>query len=101
MAQSRINVKITASSGDNTLVSAVAGSKIRVLSYVLVGAGTQTAKFQSSTTSDLTGAMTLIAGYPIVNSLQREGLFETVAGEALNLATSASTAAGHLTYCLV
>lgn len=99
--QARVNVKITASSGDNTLVAAVAGHKIRVLSYVLVPTGNQTVQFQSSTTTNLTGVMTTIAGNPLVKAFEREGVFETVAGELLNLNTSASTAAGHLTYCLV
>lgn len=100
-SQTRINVKITASAGDNTLVAALANHKIRVLSLVLVPTGNQTAQLQSSTTSNLTGVMTLIAGTPLVEPLQREGLFETVSGELLNLNTSASTAAGHLTYCLI
>ncbi len=100
-SQVRTNVKITATSGDNELVAAVSGYKIRVLSFVLVPTGNQTAQFQSSTTSNLTGVMTTLAGTPIVAKLQREGLFETVSGEKLNLATSASTAAGHLTYCLI
>ncbi len=100
-SQARTNVKITATSGDNTLVGATAGYKIRVLSFVLVPTANQTVKFQSSTTSDLTGVMTLLAGTPLVAKLQKGGIFETVAGELLNLNTSASTAAGHLTYCLV
>ncbi len=100
-SQARTNVIINAATANTTLVAAVAGHKIRVLSYVLVGTAAQTAQFQSSTTSNLTGAMTLAAGTPVVAPFQREGHFETVAGELLNLATSASTAMGHLTYCLV
>lgn len=100
-SQARTNVIINAASGNTTVVDAVAGHKIRVLSYVLVGTGSQTAKFQSSTTTDLTGAMSLIAGNPVVAEFQREGHFETASGELLNLATSASTAMGHLTYALI
>ncbi len=100
-SQTRTNVSISATSGDNTLVAAVAGYKIRVLSYVLVPTANQTAKFQSSTTSDLTGVMTTLAGVPIVGAFQKEGHFETVAGELLNIATSASTLKGHMTYALV
>lgn len=100
-SQARTNVLINAASGDTTLVDAVAGHRIRVLSFVLVPTGNQTVQFQSSTTTNLTGVMTLLAGTPLVEGLQREGLFETVAGELLNLETSASTAMGHLTYCLI
>ncbi len=100
-SQARTNVIINAASGNTTLVAAVAGHRIRVLSYVLVPTGNQTVQFQSSTTSNLTGVMTTLAGTPLVQPLQREGVFETVTGELLNLATSASTAMGHLTYCLI
>lgn len=100
-SQIRTNVAISASSGNSTLVAATAGYRIRVLSYVLVPTANQTAQFQSSTTSNLTGVMTTLAGTPIVQPFQKEGVFETVAGELLNLSTSASTMKGHLTYCLV
>ncbi len=50
----------------------------------------------------LTGAMTMVVGQPIVNELQREGHFETVAGEALTMTLSTTTqVSGHLTYALV
>lgn len=100
-SQARTNVLINATAGNNTLVAAVANHKIRVLSYVLVPTGNQTVQFQSSTTSNLTGVMTTLAGTPVVGPFQREGHFETVSGELLNLATSASTLMGHMTYALI
>ena len=58
--------------------------------------------FYVNVSTYLTGAMTMITGNPIVNELQREGIFETKTGEALNLTLSATTqVSGHLTYCLI
>lgn len=92
------------SSGSNTIVAAVAGKKIRVLSYVIIAAGAVTAKWQSAST-DLTGAMSLAANggaAPSVSVLAPGGvygLFETASGEALNLNLGgAVNVSGHLTY---
>ncbi len=92
-----------ASSGNNTLLAAVTGYKIRVLSYTLVAAGTVTAAFQSGATGTaLTGTMTLIAGVPLVVDLQREGHFETAVSTLLNLSLGGATqVSGFCTYCLI
>lgn len=92
-----------ASSGDNTLLAAVTGHKIRVHSYVLVAAGAVTAAFESAASGTaLTGDMSLITGTPLVVPFEREGHFETVAGELLNLELGGAVqVSGHLTYSLV
>jgi hypothetical protein len=92
-----------AASGD--LVTAVAGKRIRVLSYKLVAAGSVTVKFQSGASTDLTGAMSQIVGVP--NACDHAppvhgvptGYFETEVGEKLNLVLGGSVqVSGHLTY---
>lgn len=89
-------------SGDNTLVSAVTGKKIRVHGYVLSASAAVNAKFRSGTT-DVTGLL-----YPGANggavaprAFSPDGWFETVAGQALVLNLSAAVAVGgHLVYTL-
>ncbi len=92
-----------ASSGDNTLKAASTGYKIRVHSYTLVAAGTVTVAFESAASGTaLTGDMTLIAGVPLVVPFQREGHFETIVSELLNLELGGGTqVSGHLVYSLV
>lgn len=87
------------SSGDNTIVAAVTSKKLRVLAYVIVSDGTVAAKWRSSTTTDLTGAMSLLASSGVSTAYSPVGHFETAAGEALTLNLSAAIGArGHLTY---
>lgn len=87
-----------ASIADNEVVAAVATKKIRVLSYVLNAAGgLNTATWKTAATA-LSGAMDLADNSSLSASAQF-GLFETVAGEALNLALTAATlVAGHVSY---
>lgn len=92
------------SSGSNTIVAAVTGKKIRVLSYVIIAAGAVTAKWQSATT-DISGGMALAANggaAPSVSVLSPGGTFgvlQTEPGEALNLNLSgAVSVGGHLVY---
>jgi hypothetical protein len=86
-------------SGDNTLVSAVGGKKLRVLNYVLMSNGTVNAKFQSSTAGDITGLLYLVANTGASSSFNPVGHFETVSGEALELNLSGAIAVGgHLSY---
>lgn len=86
-----------ASSGDNAIVAAVTGAKIRVLSYVLSAAGTVNAKWRSATT-DKSGLLYMVAN-TVVPAGSPAGLFETAAGEALNLNLSGAIAVGgHITY---
>lgn len=87
-----------AASGDNAIVPATAGKKIRVERFQLFNgvATAQNVKWRSGTT-DLTG---LLYGPLAVGRLAEdraskgEWIFETVAGQALNLNLSAATAVG-------
>lgn len=89
-----------ASSGDNTIVAAVAGKKIRVLNFVLVGSAAITTRFESAASGTaLTGQMTMAAGSVIASGYCKIGHFETLAGELLNLELSgANTVDGYLVY---
>ena len=79
--------------GDNTVVTAVLGKKIRVLGVVLVaGGGANTVRFESGFGGTaLTGLIVLDANgqYPL--QLNGFGWFETVAGELLNLELAVAT----------
>lgn len=89
------------SSGATAIVAADATHKIRVLSYVLVADGTTTAKFQNGST-DITGAMSLIANTGVAAPFSPVGHFETAANAALNLNLgSAVGVRGHLVYVLI
>lgn len=92
------------SSGDNTLLAGISGMKIRVLGYVLVGAGAVNVFFQSGAAGDaLTGAMPIAAaGGGVSATPSGLGQFETDEGELLNLNLSGAVAVtGHFTYQLV
>lgn len=92
------------SSGDNTLVAAVAGKKIRVLSAVLVATAAVNAFFQSAADGDaLSGLMVFAAaGQTLTLPFNPAGWFETAAGELLNLNISGAVSVdGALTYVLV
>jgi len=97
--------KIDASaSGDNQVVAAVAGKRIRVISYTLITSAAVTAKWRSAST-DITGGMAFAANggsEPSVSILSPGGifgLFQTEPGEALNLNLSSAVAVGgHLVY---
>lgn len=86
------------SSGDNTIVAAVPGKKIRVLSYAFVSSGTVNAKWQSEAT-DISGLMYFIANTGISSGYNPKGHFQTVSGKALELNLSGAQAVGgHLNY---
>ena len=89
-----------AGSGNNTLVAAVTGKKIRVLSYVIVAGGAVTARFESDADGTaLTGEMELAANQVLAPPDPRGGHFETAAGELLNLELSgAVNVDGYLSY---
>jgi hypothetical protein len=97
----------TASMGDNTIVAAVTGRRIRVVSYVLVAAGAVTAQWKDSAaaTVKLAGAMSLITGVPVEAQPMPEGRgaqyghFETSAGNALVLNLGGNVqVSGHVSY---
>jgi hypothetical protein len=91
---------IAASAGNNTLVAAVAGKKIRVHNVVLVGSAAVTAQFQSGAGgTNLTGAVALAANTGFAPGFDPEGHFETAPGALLNLSLGTAVAvAGWLTY---
>lgn len=74
------------SSGANTVVAAVTSLKIRVLSLWMSPASAVNAKWQSSTTSDITKLFYMpSAGVGVTLPHNPMGWFQTVAGELLNL----------------
>lgn len=89
------------SSGDNQIVAAVTGKKIKVLSATLVSSGTVSVKWRSGTT-DLSGAMPLVAnsGFVLPASSPGQGhYFETAVTTALNINLSGAVAvSGHISY---
>jgi hypothetical protein len=90
-----------ATSGDNTIVPAVTGKKIRVLSFCFQAAGAVTVRFESTAGGTaLTGQMTQgAAGDGQVRNYNPLGWFETVAGELLNMELSAAVSVdGDLQY---
>jgi hypothetical protein len=84
------------SSGDNTIVAAVALKKIRVLAYNFIGNGAVNGRFQSAVAGDyLTGLKYIAAaGGGICAPFNPVGWFETDAGELLNLELSGAVAVG-------
>lgn len=76
-----------ATSGDNTIVAAVTGKKIRVLAGSLTMTGTAvTIRFESAASGTaLTGQMTPAQGQTIPLPFCPVGHFETIAGQLLNL----------------
>jgi len=89
-----------ATSGDNTLVAAVEGKKIRVLDYVFIAAGTVNVRFESGASGTaLTGQMNFIANTGVAPGFTPIGHFETAAGALLNLELSGAVSVdGHLAY---
>ena len=89
------------SSGDNTIVSAVTGAKIKVLSVLLVSSGTVSVKWISNAT-DLTGAMPLVAnsGFVLPASSPGQGhYFESATSQSLILNLSGAVSVnGHISY---
>ena len=92
-----------ASSGDNTVVAAVAGKKIRVLQYTVVTVTAVTVRFESGASGvALTGVMSFGATGGTASPYVPLGLFETTEGMLLNLELGGAVqTSGHLTYVLV
>jgi len=89
-----------ASSGDNTVIAAVSGKKIRVLGYVISTTGTVTIRFEDGAGGTaLTGQMGAQSAVAIQSGFLPHGWFETSVGTLLNLELSAAiSVAGHLIY---
>lgn len=84
-----------ASNGNNTLLAAVVGKKIRVLAVWLSSSGTVNAKFQSGAGgTDLTGLVYTVVNTGIVLPFNPAGWFETGVNTLLNLNLSAGVAVG-------
>ena len=90
------------SAGDSTIIAAVAGMKIRVVSLFIVSSGgTASLKFQSSTTTDLMGPIVVEDQSKFDLDINEYGHFNTAAGEALSLNVSNKiTLGGAITYFL-
>ncbi len=71
-------------SGNNTIVAAITGKRIRVLAFVLTMTGTAvTARFEDGAGGTaLTGPMTQTQGSTIVAPFNPLGWFETLQGDA-------------------
>lgn len=93
-----------AAAGDNTLVAAVAGKRIRVLALILVASGgALSVRLESGAGgAALTGVMDLAADGQLVLPWNPAGWCQTAVAALLNLELSAATlVAGVLTYQLV
>lgn len=89
-----------ASSGDNTIVAAVTGKKIRVINYALVATTAVTVAFESGAGGTaLTGDMSIGATGGIVAPDADSGWFETAAGALLNMELGGAVqVSGHICY---
>jgi hypothetical protein len=94
-----VSIDTTASAD---IVAAVSGKRIRVYAYLLVGAATETVRFQSGGSTNLQGAMTLATGVPNTGAVPAPSwLFQTVTGEKLNLVKGGAVqVSGWLAYYL-
>jgi len=91
-----------AGSGDNELVAAVTNKQIVVIHYSMIASAAVNARFESGAGGDaLTGQMNLTTNSGISDRFEK-GLFETNAGESLNLELSGAVSVdGYLSYILV
>ena len=92
-----------ATSGNNTLVAAVTGKKIRVLSYTIIADSAVDARFEDGAGGTaLSGQMLLGTSSDsggVIAPYSPVGHFETSAATLLNLELSAAVqVSGHLTY---
>lgn len=87
-------------SGNNMLVTAVTGKKIRVLSYAFIVAAAVTVRFESGADGTaLTGQMQFAANGGISCPFNEAGWFETGVSALLNLELSGAISVdGHLSY---
>lgn len=83
-----------AGSGDNALVAAVVGKKIRVISVALSASAAVNAKFRSAAV-DISGLFYFGSTGPALTLARNQnGWFETAAGAALNINLSGAVAVG-------
>lgn len=82
-------------SGNNTLIAAVASKKLRVLAVAFMSNGTVNAKFQSGAGgTDLTGLFYMVANTGAALPFNPAGWFETASNTLLNLNLSGAVAVG-------
>lgn len=75
-----------ATSGNNTIVAAVSGKKIRVIAAKLVAGDAVVVRFESGASGTaLTGQMTCAASQNVDFQFNPHGWFETAAGSLLNM----------------
>lgn len=88
-------------SGNTTIRASTLGSKVKVISYVLVAGGTVNVKFVESVGTDLTGAMPLVAnsGVSFAGGSHLSYCMETPTSSGLQINLSAAVqVSGHITY---
>lgn len=103
-SQVQYAVVAAATGGDNTLVAAVTGKKIRVIALVLVASGgANSVRLESGASGTaITGVMDIIDNGQLVLPYNPAGWCETAAAALLNMELSAATAvAGVLGYVTV
>lgn len=88
---------ISVTVGTTSLVAAVTGKRIRVLSYAVVCTDAGTVKFSDGT--NLTGAMSFAASGGISCAPGDDPYFSTAAGNALSIVTSGAVE-GHFSYII-
>lgn len=92
----------TTAAGDNTVITAVAGFKIRVLGALAVAKVATDIKFKSGAGTDISGTFGLAAGGGMTLPVAADGWCETAAGQPLVLNSSAAAQVGlQLIYALV
>jgi len=79
-----------------TIIEAVAGQQIEVVSYVMVASAASTVTFKSDTTAISSGIT--LAAKGDVSATNNEGLMRTATGEALKITNSAGNLNGHISY---
>ena len=105
-SESDVNFKFAAlnldASGDQSVVAAVTGKKIRVLEIFMSGSTDDgTILFESGTDTALTGLIPFDVSVPSLNNWHLKaphGLFETAAGEALTATCATVTVDGWVKY---
>ncbi len=82
------------------VVAAVAGKRIKVVSYQITIASAGSAQWKSATTA-LSGAMVMPTnGALTMTGTAHDPVLETAAGEALNLVSTTAAVTGFVRYCV-
>lgn len=86
--------------GDNTVVDAVEGSRIKLVGYCLTAGGASSIQWKSGASTDISGVMPMATGVPIRDhsGSERLPLLQTAVGEALVLEAAAQDVLGYCSY---